>query len=464
MKNKISACILAAALALPVAAQELRSTYFMQTSNNRHEMNPALLDSSYVSMPLFMGNLNIGSTGNFGLANFVYKMQPGWQGYGVDNRNLTTFMHPSVDAGDFLGDLKDNNRMSLNLKYGLVAVAFKAFKGTNIVELNLRSNTNVNLPKQLFAFMKEAGKNESYEISDFGIRTENFLEIGLGHSHKINDKITVGGKMKFLLGIAYADFSADNLHVQMQGDQWAISGQPKLSAAILKSEFTHENDNPNGKVDGIDDVSFGLPGFGIAFDLGATYKVMDDLTISAAITDLGFIKWKDALQAGPNRNSWTFNGFEEDVYAGGTNTGSNKIGDQFEQIGDDLEEMLPLYDQGKKNETRALAATLNIGAEYTLPVYRPLRFGFLYTSRFAGKYSYHQGMLSANIRPVKWFEFALNGAVSSSGCTAGMVIDLHAKHFNFFIGADRFLGKVSKQFIPLHNMNSSVSLGMSFPL
>ena len=74
MKNKISACILAAALALPVAAQELRSTYFMQTSNYRHEMNPALLDSSYVSMPLFMGNLNIGSTGNFGLANFVYKM------------------------------------------------------------------------------------------------------------------------------------------------------------------------------------------------------------------------------------------------------------------------------------------------------------------------------------------------------------------------------------------------------
>lgn len=464
MKHKISACILAAALALPVAAQELRSTYFMQTSNNRHEMNPALLDSSYVSMPLFMGNLNIGSTGNFGLANFVYKMQPGWQGYGVDNRNLTTFMHPSVDAGDFLGDLKDNNRMSLNLKYGLVAVAFKAFKGTNIVELNLRSNTNVNLPKQLFAFMKEAGKNESYEISDLGIRTENFLEIGLGHSHKINDKITVGGKMKFLLGIAYADFSADNLHVQMQGDQWAISGQPKLSAAILKSEFTHENNNPSGKIDGIDDVTFGLPGFGLAFDLGATYKVLDDLTISAAITDLGFIKWKDALQAAPKRDSWTFNGFAEDVYAGGTNTGTNKIGDQFEQIGDDLEEMLPLYDQGKKNETRALAATLNIGAEYTLPVYRPLRFGFLYTSRFAGKYSYHQGMLSANIRPVKWFEFALNGAVSSSGCTAGMVIDLHAKHFNFFIGADRFLGKVSKQFIPLHNMNSSVSLGMSFPL
>ena len=464
MKNKISACILAAALALPVAAQELRSTYFMQTSNNRHEMNPALLDSGYVAMPLFMGNLNVGTTGNVGLANFVYKMQPGWQGYGVDGRNLTTFMHPSVDAADFLGDLKDNNRMSLNFKYGLAAVAFKAFKGTNIVELNLRSNTNISLPKELFAFMKEAGKNESYEISDIGIRTENFLEIGLGHSHKINDKITVGGKMKFLLGIAYADFSADNLHVQMQGDQWAISGQPKLSAAILKSEFTHENNNPSGKIDGIDDVTFGLPGFGLAFDLGATYKVLDDLTISAAITDLGFIKWKDALQAAPKRDSWTFNGFAEDVYAGGTNTGTNKIGDQFEQIGDDLEEMLPLYDQGKKNETRALAATLNIGAEYTLPVYRPLRFGFLYTSRFAGKYSYHQGMLSANIRPVKWFEFALNGAVSSSGCTAGMVIDLHAKHFNFFIGADRFLGKVSKQFIPLHNMNSSVSLGMSFPL
>ena len=36
--------------------------------------------------------------------------------------------------------------------------------------------------------------------------------------------------------------------------------------------------------------------------------------------------------------------------------------------------------------------------------------------------------------------------------------------FNFFIGSDRFLGKVSKEFIPLNSMNANVALGISFPL
>lgn len=38
-----------ATMALTAAAQDLRTSYFMETSVNRHEMNPALLSESYVS-------------------------------------------------------------------------------------------------------------------------------------------------------------------------------------------------------------------------------------------------------------------------------------------------------------------------------------------------------------------------------------------------------------------------------
>ncbi len=102
MKYRILAILLTATISLATMAQELRTSYFMQTSNYRHEMNPALLDSSYIAMPLLLGNFNLGLTGNMGLTNFIYKMQPSWQGYGVDGRNLTTFMHPNVDASTFL--------------------------------------------------------------------------------------------------------------------------------------------------------------------------------------------------------------------------------------------------------------------------------------------------------------------------------------------------------------------------
>ena len=476
MKNKIAALLLATATALPAAAQELRSTYFMQTSNYKHEMNPALLDAPYMSMPLVLGNLNLGLTGNFGLENFVYKMDPTWQGYGVEGRQYTTFMHPEVDAADFLSDLKDKNKLSVHLKYQLAGVAWRGWGGVNLIEMNLRSSTGMVLPKSLFEFMKETGAKEDYTINDLGLRTENYMELGLGHSRKIGDKLTVGAKMKFLFGLAYADLKVDKLNLHMSDDHWDIDGKIKASAALMKSTLEYEGADKNyvdengnrterRRISGLDEFKGGLSGFGLGFDLGAVYDVTDDLRLSAAITDLGFISWKDAYQAS-SAGTWTFDGFEEDVYAGGSKTETNQIDDQLDAITDDLENIFSVYEdeQAKKTDTRALAATINVGAEYTLPAYRNLRFGFLYSGRLAGQYSWHSGMFSATVRPLKWLEYTANMSFTSTGVTGGMVLDLHAKHFNFFIGTDRFFGKLSKQCIPLKSANGNISLGMSFPL
>lgn len=456
----LAATLLLATAVAPAAAQEFRTAAFMQTNNYRHQINPAMLDEAYVGMPFF-GQINVGATGNIGLKNFVYKLD------GNPRYDLTTFMSPTVSAGEFLGDLHDKNRADVYVNYNIFSVGFKAFKGINLVELNVRSNTNVSLPYELFDFMKTAGAKETYHLQDIGVRSQNYLELALGHSHRINDQWTVGAKLKFLIGGAYADFSADQLDVTMNGDQWRIVGDARLKAAVLSSEFDYEDPSKNSadgrrRVKGLDDVSFGLPGFGLGVDLGATFKVTKDLTLSAAINDLGFINWSKVKHAS-SRGDYTFDGFE-DIYAGSNNTGGNKLGDQFETLGDDLEEMFSVYDDGEGSESQALAATINIGAEYTLPAYRNLRFGFLYTSRLHGLYSYHQGLLSATIRPVKCLEASVNTAVSSTSCTFGAALSLRAKHYNFFIGSDRIFGKVSKEFIPLNSLNANVTMGMSFPL
>lgn len=456
----LAATLLLATAVAPAAAQEFRTAAFMQTNNYRHQINPAMLDEAYVGMPFF-GQINVGATGNIGLKNFVYKLD------GNPRYDLTTFMSPTVSAGEFLGDLHDKNRADVYVNYNIFSVGFKAFKGINLVELNVRSNTNVSLPYELFDFMKTAGAKETYHLQDIGVRSQNYLELALGHSHRINDQWTVGAKLKFLIGGAYADFTADQLDVTMNGDQWRIVGDARLKAAVLSSEFDYEDPSKNSadgrrRVKGLDDVSFGLPGFGLGVDLGATFKVTKDLTLSAAINDLGFINWSKVKHAS-SRGDYTFDGFE-DIYAGSNNTGGNKLGDQFETLGDDLEEMFSVYDDGEGSESQALAATINIGAEYTLPAYRNLRFGFLYTSRLHGLYSYHQGLLSATIRPVKCLEASVNTAVSSTGCTFGAALSLRAKHYNFFIGSDRIFGKVSKEFIPLNSLNANVTMGMSFPL
>lgn len=459
----MAAALTMAAAILPTSAQELRTSYFMETSNYRHQMNPALLDSPYFGM--FFSNINVGMTGNIGAKQFIFDTNglPGYTG----NYRYTTFMDPNVDAKTFLNKLHDKNRFDLYLNYNLFSVGFKAWGGVNLLELNLRSNTNLTLPKGLFEFAKTAGEKEHYEFGGLGMRTQNYMELALGHSRDINDQWRVGGKLKFLIGAAYADFTADNVTLDMTEDAWRIQSNAQVKASLLKSDVIHEDPSKNSadgrpRVKELDNFGFSLPGFGMALDLGVTYKPIENLTLSAAITDLGFISWKNTHHAS-SQGDYTFDGFNN-IYIGSDKDQTEDIDDQFDQIGDDLEEMFSVYDDGTKTATQALAATLNVGAEYKLPAYDKLKFGFLYTSRIHGKYSWHQGMLNVGVRPVKWFECNVNGAVTSTGVTAGGMLSLKAPHFNFYIAADRFFSKLGKQGVPLNSSNGNITFGMTFPL
>lgn len=459
----MAAALTMAAAILPTSAQELRTSYFMETSNYRHQMNPALLDSPYFG--LLFSNINIGMTGNIGAKQFIFDTNglPGYTG----NYRYTTFMDPNVDAKTFLNKLHDKNRFDLYLNYNLFSVGFKAWGGVNLLELNLRSNTNLTLPKGLFEFAKTAGEKEHYEFGGLGMRTQNYMELALGHSRDINKQWRVGGKLKFLIGAAYADFTADNVTLDMTEDAWRIQSNAQVKASLLKSDVIHEDPSKNSadgrpRVKELDNFGFSLPGFGMALDLGVTYKPIENLTLSAAITDLGFISWKNTHHAS-SQGDYTFDGFDN-IYIGSDKDQTEDIDDQFDQIGDDLEEMFSVYDDGTKTATQALAATLNVGAEYKLPAYDKLKFGFLYTSRIHGKYSWHQGMLNVGVRPVKWFECNVNGAVTSTGVTAGGMLSLKAPHFNFYIAADRFFSKMVKQGVPLNSSNGNITFGMTFPL
>lgn len=112
--------------------------------------------------------------------------------------------------------------------------------------------------------------------------------------------------------------------------------------------------------------------------------------------------------------------------------------------------------------TQALAATLNFGAEYTFPLYRPLKFGLLNTTRIAGQFTWTDFRLSANVAPCKIFSAGVNMSAGTYGVGFGWLLNLHPKGFNLFLGMDRTLGKTAKQGLPLSS-NASVNLGINFP-
>ena len=464
----ISKYILASALAMVgtgAMAQALQSAYFTDDYKFRHSMNPAFgNEQNYVSIPA-LGNINVNLRGNFGYQDVVFDnpMYP----HGSDKR-LTTFMNPYISAGEALdGFSSGSNRLVGNVGITILSAGFKAFGGYNTIELSSRTSFGMSLPYELFEFAKNTG-NKSYDMGDISLGAMSYVELGLGHSRQINDRLRVGGKFKLLFGLGRADVKLEDMTADLSAaDKWVVSGKATADVSVkgfkFESEMEDYNVESNGQYEQVSDFDvdgFGLGGFGIAFDLGAEYKIDDDWTVSAALLDLGFISWKENARAESSGQPFVFDGFH-DVAVNSDSQNGTVLEDQTDQLGDDLLDFAHLEDKGETGgRTTGIGATLNLAAQYNLPVYRPITFGFLSSTRINGPYTWTEGRLSANYEPLKWLNGGVNLSVNSFTTSFGWVLNIHPKGYNFFIGMDHILGKVSKEFIPLSS-NVSVSLGMS---
>ena len=129
-----------------------------------------------------------------------------------------------------------------------------------------------------------------------------------------------------------------------------------------------------------DSGQMGLSGMGLAFDLGAEYRFNEDWTFSASLLDFGFIKWKHMTKASME-NTFEFDGFE-DIPVTDSEGNENSLDNQVDRLVDDLSDLAKFSKTGvEQKSTQMLGATLNLAAQYTLPVYRRLKFGLLSVAR-----------------------------------------------------------------------------------
>ncbi len=457
---------------ISAGAQEVsRTGYFQDGYNYRHEMNPALApERGYFAFPI-LGNFSLGAQSNIGLNSFIFKN---------DNGQLTTFMNKSVSSSEFLGGLSNTNKLLTGLDLNILSIGFKGFGGYNYFGLSVKTDVGTSLSKGLFEFMKvgQNGPDTKYDFGNMRMRMMSYGEIAIGHQRQITPELAAGIKVKVLLGLAHIDANIKKMDVKLGDKKWVVDGDGEIFIGAgdglrvpSNAESGKELDNPSRAdqidFDGIDYESFGLAGFGLGFDLGATYdmsRFVDGLRLSAALTDLGFIKWNGAVVARMPGRAWEFDGFQ-DIAIDDTQDGydDNKIDKQLEDLGDELTDCLNFEKQPQKEaETRALHATLTIGAEYDMPFYKRLSAGFLFTQRMAGCFSWTEGRFSANVKPTSWFDATISYGASTFGSSFGWMINLHPKGFNLFVGTDHQIFKVTPQFVPVGHMNVNVNFGINF--
>ena len=447
----LTLCVVASMIAVNTSAQ-MRSSYFMEGSYFRNELNPALAPTrGYVALPL-MGGIGMNMNNNFlSVSNFFYK----------NGNEVVTALHESISADKFLGRLPKTGQFAMNLNTDILGVGFHTKKSYWNFGVNLRSNNELAMSKDIFKVLKSLG-NGYCDLDKTAFSSTSYAEIYVGNTRKVVDfdfgTLTAGAKVKFLIGLMNISTEMDQMYVNVSSDKITghLQGSIRANGLIFDPSGVVVGDKFSDKIinDDVNEILSNFNNFGAAIDFGAELSLLDErLRVSAAVTDLGFIKWspKTHVEA-ETRADFYFNGVNFDTGEADSDGDGN------------------IYMKDTKNggySTR-INCSLNLGAEYNV-LDDKIGFGLLSHTDFGQKSTISELTASVNFRPINWLSATVSHTLLNRNRLGvfGFALNLHPTGFNFFIGADYLpLKMVKYENTPIpYNMKSlNLYMGIGFNL
>jgi outer membrane protein OmpA-like peptidoglycan-associated protein len=415
--------IIAVTLALFVntmKGQQNLTLYNMEMVPQRMYMNPALVHSNklYIGLPVI-------SSTYFNVSNSGFK-------YSDLIRHNGDSLY--VDFDNMLGKLAENNYISTAVNIDILSFGFRIKKNYFSFNATEKINVRFRYPKNFMEFAwKGNGALLGEEVNfNFGINAIHYREYGLGYAREINDKLTVGGKLKYLYGME---------NVWTEESDVSLTTDPNSFAITAKS-------NVKINVSGIDSVGKGSMsdylfkkknnGFGV--DLGGVYKLDEKLTFSASIIDLGFIRWKDNVSNYQSSNtdaSYTYEGVDLNQLL--NDTSENKFGALLDSVVNTFK-----LDTVHTTYSTRLSTQVYMGGNYNFT--KKINVGALLYGQVFDK-SIHPGLaLSYNQRVGNWFGFSLSYSMyNRSYNNAGLGLSFGNGPTQFYIVSDNLLGAIFPQ-------------------
>ena len=151
--KKLSIILLAvvAVMTCSTASAQSKTSYFMEGSYFRTELNPALAPTrGYLALP-GMSGIGLNLSNNFvSVDNFFYQR----------DGQIVSALHNSVSGDEFLGKLPEVNELGINANINILGVGFYAKKMFWQFGVNLRAQANAALDKDIFRAVKTWGNGE----------------------------------------------------------------------------------------------------------------------------------------------------------------------------------------------------------------------------------------------------------------------------------------------------------------
>ncbi|MBP1664803.1 MAG: OmpA/MotB domain protein, partial [Bacteroidetes bacterium] len=421
---------------------QVSTMYYLKNNPYRHQLNPAFQPSSgfYIDLPLIPSlELSLGNN-SLTMSDIIYpKLING-------EMKTITFLDENGDKDLFYNALKSQTNFHTNVNMDIFSVGFRSGSSYFTFGVSQKFNMNATVPKDMFKLMLYGTLDtlnvNRYDMSSMNMSATAYTEYALGYSREINDRLSVGLKAKFLKGETNITAGFDKLNLNADRNKWNATIDGNINSAIPFTKFILSN---AGRIDsiasnfpeptsesGIDryidmakefvDV-INPSGRGFAVDLGASYKVSDRLSVSAAVLDLGHINWKRNMVNVAVSGNFNFEGVHFEI-----DDTTNSYNDYTDIITDSLNYKTTFNPYKTSLQTKVMA-----GLEYYV-VKDKISLGLLSKSTFINKKLYEELTTSVNFFPSNWFNASLSySLLNGSFSNVGLGVNTHLGPFNMFL-------------------------------
>ncbi|MCR5014344.1 MAG: DUF5723 family protein [Bacteroidales bacterium] len=263
-------------------AQNVTPVDFMRNNPRSVYANPASYIADYGYFDMFLGNVNL-SLQNIGLKydNFFQ--------FNSIGQPIVADLHAGVAS------MRKNNYLNSFANVDLFSCGRATKNGYLTFSYRFREMESFRYNKEFMELVVNGNGSfvgaDNPANADIALALRAYQEISAGYQMSLLPNLNVGARLKFLMGYGDAKSSAFNLQLITDEDTYAWTA---TGVADLLVTLPYEASMQHGVVS-VTDSRFNIDNlfrnYGAGIDLGAEYMINRDFGISAAINDLGFIRW-----------------------------------------------------------------------------------------------------------------------------------------------------------------------------
>lgn len=241
-----------------------------------------------------------------------------------------------VDYANVISKLKKNNYLSLALQEDILSFGIAVEKNYFSLNISEKANVRFRYPKNFLEFLwKGNGAFLDKEVNiNFGLDFTHYREYAIGAARQINDKLSLGLKLKYLYGMENFYTKRTDISLMTAADDFAITAKGNIE---LNSSGLNDSSHFS-----FADYAFKRRNNGFGVDLGFEYKANEKFTLSASLLDMGFIKWnyQPNNYVSHDRNAhFTFKGFDLNQVINSDSSSTKNIG---KILGDSLSKIFKI--------------------------------------------------------------------------------------------------------------------------